>query len=224
MLMNRGILEQYGAQAGVSSGFVEEMTNKVTALGNGMSQTDGKIDTSKVSLDDLKDIMYQLSLKSDDFGSSYTTVWNQLDQSQGTLSNSREAFDLIYASLKDMGVPLDEFDQMLKEQFPEAITSAQATTKTSMSAIKNTVETASGAASAAIATATAAIKTDTQKNLGLTSAAAGTAMTAVQTAAETSMIKAQKSVKDSTDKISSDSDTNWKAAEGSHGTRARGIK
>lgn len=211
----RGILEQYGAQAGVSSGFVEEMTNKVTALGDGMSQTDGKIDTSKVSLDDLKDIMYQLSLKSDDFGSSYTTVLNQLKDPENNISTAKEGFDLIYNSLKDMGVPLDEFDQMLKEQFPEAITSAQATTKTSMSAIKNTVETTSGAASAAIATATAAIKTDTQKNLGLTSAAAGTAMTAVQTAAETSMIKAQKSVKDSTDKISSDSDTNWKAAEGS---------
>lgn len=210
----RKILEQYGAQAGVSSGFVEDMTNKVAALGNGMSETDGKIDTSKIKIDDLKNVLYQLILKSDDFGGSYKTVWDQLDQSQGTLSDSKEAFDLIYTSLKDMGVPLDEFDKMLKEQFPEAVTTAETTAKTSMGNVKKTVETASGAASAAIATATASIKTDTQKNLGMTSTAVNTAMTAVQTAAETSMKKAQKSVESSTGEISTTSDRDWSAVKG----------
>ncbi len=210
----RKILEQYGAQAGVSSGFVEDMTNKVAALGNGMSETDGKIDTSKIKIDDLKNVLYQLSLKSDDFGGSYKTVWDQLDQSQGTLSDSKEAFDLIYTSLKDMGVPLDEFDKMLKEQFPEAVTTAETTAKTSMGNVKKTVETASGAASASIATATASIKTDTQKNLGMTSTAVNTAMTAVQTAAETSMKKAQKSVESSTGEISTTSDRDWSAVKG----------
>lgn len=210
----RKILEQYGAQAGVSSGFVEEMTNKVTALGDGMSQTDGKIDTSKVSLDDLKDIMYQLSLKSDDFGSSYTTVLNQLKDPENNISTAKEGFDLIYNSLKDMGIPLDEFDKMLKEQFPEAVTTAETTTKTSMGNVKKAVETASGAASASIATATASIKTDTQKNLGMTSTAVNTAMTAVQTAAETSMKKTQKSVESSTGEISRTSDRDWSAVKG----------
>ncbi len=210
----RKILEQYGTQAGVSSDFVEELTGKVTALGNGMSETDGKIDTSKIKIGDLKDVLYQLSLKSDDFGGSYKAVWDQLDQSQGTLSNSKEAFDLIYTSLKDMGVPLDEFDKMLKEQFPEAVTTAETTTKTSMGNVKKAVETASGAASASIATATASIKTDTQKNLGMTSTAVNTAMTAVQTAAETSMKKAQKSVESSTGEISRTSDRDWSAVKG----------
>lgn len=210
----RKILEQYGAQAGVSSDFVEELTGKVTALGNGMSETDGKIDTSKIKIGDLKDVLYQLSLKSDDFGGSYKAVWDQLDQSQGTLSNSKEAFDLIYTSLKDMGVPLDEFDKMLKEQFPEAVTAAETATKTSMGNVKKAVETASGAASAAIATATSSMKTDTQKNLGMTSIAANTAMTAVQTAAETSMKKAQKSVESSTGEISRTSDRDWSAVKG----------
>lgn len=210
----RKILEQYGTQAGVSSNFVEELTGKVTVLGNGMSETDGKIDTSKIKIGDLKDVLYQLSLKSDDFGGSYKAVWDQLDQSQGTLSNSKEAFDLIYTSLKDMGVPLDEFDKMLKEQFPEAVTAAETATKTSMGNVKKAVETASGAASAAIATATSSMKTDTQKNLGMTSIAANTAMTAVQTAAETSMKKAQKSVESSTGEISRTSDRDWSAVKG----------
>lgn len=210
----RKILEQYGTQAGVSSDFVEELTGKVTVLGNGMSETDGKIDTSKIKIGDLKDVLYQLSLKSDDFGGSYKAVWDQLDQSQGTLSNSKEAFDLIYTSLKDMGVPLDEFDKMLKEQFPEAVTTAETTTKTSMGNVKKAVETASGAASAAIATATSSMKTDTQKNLGMTSTAVNTAMTAVQTAAETSMKKTQKSVESSTGEISRTSDRDWSAVKG----------
>lgn len=210
----RKILEQYGTQAGVSSDFVEELTGKVTTLGNGMSETDGKIDTSKIKIGDLKDVLYQLSLKSDDFGGSYKAVWDQLDQSQGTLSNSKEAFDLIYTSLKDMGVPLDEFDKMLKEQFPEAVTTAETATKTSMGNVKKAVETASGAASAAIATATSSMKTDTQKNLGMTSIAVNTAMTAVQTASETSMKKVQKSVESSTGEISRTSDRDWSAVKG----------
>lgn len=135
-----GILEQYGAQAGVSADFVEEMTDELTLLGDGFSQTDGKIDTSKIKISDLKDVLYQLSLKSDDFSGSYKTVWDQLDESQGTLSNSKEAFDLIYTSLKDMGVPLDEFDEALKTEFPEAVTTAQTTAATGMSAASTAVK------------------------------------------------------------------------------------
>ena len=73
---------------------------------------DGVI-TLKIKNSDLKDVLYQLSLNSDDIGGSYKTVLDQLDNSQGTLSNSKQAFDLIYNSLKDMNVPLDELDEML---------------------------------------------------------------------------------------------------------------
>lgn len=146
-----GILEQYGAQAGVSADFVEEMTDKLTLLGDGFSQTDGKIDTSKIKISDLKDVLYQLSLKSDDFSGSYKTVWDQLDESQGTLSDSKEAFDLIYTSLKDMGVPLDEFDEALKTEFPEAVTTAQTSAATGM-----------GATSAAVGAAMAGIQKSTE--------------------------------------------------------------
>ena len=153
-----GILEQYGAQAGVSADFVEEMTDKLTLLGDGFSQTDGKIDTSKIKISDLKDVLYQLSLKSDDFSGSYKTVWDQLDESQGTLSNSKEAFDLIYTSLKDMGVPLDEFDEALKTEFPEAVTTAQTSATTGMSA-----------ASTAVKNGMAAIKRNTENAMSAAS-------------------------------------------------------
>lgn len=44
------ILEQYGAQAGVSSAFVEEMTGKVQALGKGFSESSSTIDTSSITV------------------------------------------------------------------------------------------------------------------------------------------------------------------------------
>lgn len=153
-----GILEQYGAQAGVSADFVEEMTDKLALLGDGFSETDGKIDTSKIKISDLKDVLYQLSLKSDNFSGSYKTVWDQLDESQGTLSDSKEAFDLIYTSLRDMGVPLDEFDEALKTEFPEAVTTAQTSATTGMSA-----------ASTAVKNGMAAIKRNTENAMSAAS-------------------------------------------------------
>ena len=117
----RSILEQYGAQAGVSSSFVEDMTAKVQALGAGFSEMDGKIDTSKLKISDLKDILYQLSLSSDEFGGTYQNVRNQLDDSQGSLSSTKDAFDLVCTALKDAGVPLDELETKLMQEFPEAV-------------------------------------------------------------------------------------------------------
>lgn len=49
------ILEQYGAQAGVSSAFVEEMTGKVQALGKGFSESSSTIDTSSITVKEDED-------------------------------------------------------------------------------------------------------------------------------------------------------------------------
>ena len=187
----RQILENYGAQAGVSADFVEQMTDKVIALGDGMSQTDGKIDTSKIKISDLKDVLYQLSLKSDDFGGSYKTVWDQLDNSQGTLSNSKQAFDLIYNSLKDMNVPLDEFDEMLKTEFPDAVITMETASKSSFKEMEDSANNAMGAVSTAV----------------------GSAMSGVQTDTEKAMSEAERSVSEHTSNISSNSEINWADAE-----------
>lgn len=187
----RQILENYGAQAGVSADFVEQMTDKVIALGDGMSQTDGKIDTSKIKISDLKDVLYQLSLKSDDFGGSYKTVWDQLDNSQGTLSNSKQAFDLIYNSLKDMNVPLDEFDEMLKTEFPDAVITMETVSKSSFKEMEDSANNAMGAVSTAV----------------------GSAMSGVQTDTEKAMSEAERSVSEHTSNISSNSEINWADAE-----------
>ena len=203
------ILEKYGAQAGVSSGFLEDMTNKVVALGNGMSETDGKIDTSKIKISDLKDVLYQLSLKSDDFGESYKTVWDQLDNSQGTLSDSKDAFDLIYNSLKDMGVPLDEFDEMLKTEFPDAVVTMETSAKNSFDGMNTSVKTAVGGITTAVANASSSVSSKTKTGFGLANTAVSTAMAGMKESTESTMPSIWSKIKNTNDDVETNSKTNW---------------
>lgn len=205
----RKILEKYGAQAGVSSGFLEDMTNKVVALGNGMSETDGKIDTSKIKISDLKDVLYQLSLKSDDFGGSYKTVWDQLDNSQGTLSDSKDAFDLIYNSLKDMGVPLDEFDEMLKTEFPDAVVTMETNAKNSFSGMATSAKTSMGTVTTAVSNASSSVNRNTKTGFGLANAAVSTAMAGMKKSTESTMPSIWSKIKNTNDDVETNSKTNW---------------
>lgn len=203
------ILEKYGAQAGVSSGFLEDMTNKVVALGNGMSETDGKIDTSKIKISDLKDVLYQLSLKSDDFGGSYKTVWDQLDNSQGTLSDSKDAFDLIYNSLKDMGVPLDEFDEMLKTEFPDAVVTMETNAKNSFSGMATSAKTSMGTVTTAVSNASSSVNRNTKTGFGLANTAVSTAMAGMKKSTESTMPSIWSKIKNTNDDVETNSKTNW---------------
>ena len=203
------ILEKYGAQAGVSSGFLEDMTNKVVALGNGMSETDGKIDTSKIKISDLKDVLYQLSLKSDDFGGSYKTVWEQLDESKGTLSNSKDAFDLIYNSLKDMGVPLDEFDEMLKTEFPDAVITMETNAKNSFSGMATSAKTSMGTVTTAVSNASSSVNRNTKTGFGLANTAVSTAMAGMKKSTESTMPSIWSKIKNTNDDVETNSKTNW---------------
>lgn len=114
----RTALEQYGAQAGVSAEFVEGMTNQISALGEGVSEAASKFDTSKISVDNLKDTLYALSLSSTEFGGNYTTAWNMI--SEVPYSNTTDALNAVYTSLKNAGVPLDELNSKLSKDFPNA--------------------------------------------------------------------------------------------------------
>lgn len=230
-----GILEQYGAQAGVSADFVEEMTDKLALLGDGFSQTDGKIDTSKIKISDLKDVLYQLSLKSDDFSGSYKTVWDQLDESQGTLSNSKEAFDLIYTSLKDMGVPLDEFDKALKTEFPEAVTTAQASATTGMGAtsaavgaamagIQKSTENAMSAASKSVTDNSKDIATASKDNWGDSASSVSTALGTMDTDTKDVMSKVMTTIQSYWSSVLINTNQIWETASGKVDTETGKMK
>lgn len=152
----RTALEQYGAQAGVSAEFVEGMTNQISALGDGVSEAAGKFDTSKISISDLKDELYLLSLKSDDFGGSYKTAMDELDNANngGTITNTKDALDTVYTSLKNAGVPLDELNNKLAKDFPNATLATKSAVDKNIVGAQQTISTSVGQASKDTKTAT----------------------------------------------------------------------
>lgn len=138
-------LENYGTQAGVSAEFVEGMTDKIKELGEGVSQAATNFDTSKISISDLKDTLYQLSLTSDEFGGSYKTAWDEI--SNVPYSNTTDALDAVYTSLKNANVPLDELNQRLSKDFPDATASVKTAVKTNIVGAQETISSSVGKAS-----------------------------------------------------------------------------
>ena len=174
----RGILKQYGAQAGVSTEFVEDMTAKVEALGTGFSETTGKIDTSSITVKDaikgVRDVLYDLSMTSSDYAGTYQGILSSFNNTSGSAATAQEAFDMVYNAMKDAGVPLDELNKALAERFP----SATVAVKTSVS--KNIV-----GAQETVSSATGKMKTDAESNLSDVQKAAEDATSGVNTATVT---------------------------------------
>lgn len=174
----RGILEQYGAQAGVSTEFVEDMTAKVEALGTGFSETTGKIDTSSITVKDaikgVRDVLYDLSMTSSDYAGTYQGILSSFNNTSGSAATAQEAFDMVYNSLKDAGVPLDELNQALAERFPSATV-----------AVRNSVSKNIVGAQETVSTATGKMKTDAEANLADVQKAAEDATGGVNTATVT---------------------------------------
>lgn len=141
----RTALEQYGAQAGVSAEFVEGMTNQISALGEGVSEAASKFDTSKISVDNLKDTLYALSLSSAEFGGNYTTAWNMI--SEVPYSNTTDALNAVYTSLKNAGVPLDELNSKLSKDFPNATIATKSAADKNIVGAQQTISSSVGKAS-----------------------------------------------------------------------------
>lgn len=120
----KSALEQYGAQAGVSAEFVDDMTDKIQALGNGFSESTGQIDMSSLSakeaISTLSDTLYLLSLKGDEFSGTYIGVRDQLQNTGGSAQSANEALKIVYNALQNAGVPLDDLNKKLSKDFPSA--------------------------------------------------------------------------------------------------------
>lgn len=120
----RSALEQYGAQAGVSAEFINSMTDKIQALGNGFSESTGQIDMSSLSakeaISTLSDTLYLLSLKGDEFSGTYIGVRDQLQNTGGSAQSANEALKIVYNALQNAGVPLDDLNKKLSKDFPNA--------------------------------------------------------------------------------------------------------
>lgn len=179
----RTALEQYGAQAGISADFVEGMTDKISALGDGVSDAAGKFDTSKISVSDLKDTLYQLTLKSDEFGGVYKTAWDKI--SEVPYSNTTDALDAVYTCLKDAGVPLDELDKKLREDFPNATIATKTAVEQNIVGAQKTISTSVGQASKDAKTATNEMVKNTTSDFSEIQKQADTYMGSVNTSTVT---------------------------------------
>lgn len=152
----RTALGLYGAQAGVSAEFVDGMTKKIAELGEGVSEAASKFDTSKISMSDLKNELYMLSLQSDEFGGSYRTAMDVLDNANngGTITSTKDALDAVYTSLKNAGVPLDELNNKLSKDFPDATVATKTAIEKNIVGAQKTISSSAGKASKDTTTAT----------------------------------------------------------------------
>lgn len=205
------ILEEYGAQAGVSSGFLEDMTDKAVALGDGVSESAGKFDTTKISISDLKDELYLLSLSSDQFSGDYLTAKDALDSaiSGRTYANTEEALDAVYTSLKNAGVPLDELDEKLRKDFPDAVVTMETSAKNSLGGMTTSVKTAMGSITTAVETASTSVSSKTKTGFGLANTAVSTAMAGMKKSTESTMPSIWSKIKSTNDDVETNSKTNW---------------
>lgn len=207
----RKILEKYGAQAGVSTGFLEDMTDKAVALGDGVSESAGKFDTTKISISDLKDELYLLSLSSEKFSGNYLTAKDALDSaiSGRTYDNTEEALDAVYTSLKNAGVPLDELDEKLRKDFPDAVVTMETSAKNSFDGMTTSVKTAVGGITTAVANASSSVSSKTKTGFGLANTAVSTAMAGMKKSTESTMPSIWSKIKNTNDDVETNSKTNW---------------
>lgn len=207
----RKILEKYGAQAGVSTGFLEDMTDKAVALGDGVSESAGKFDTTKISISDLKDELYLLSLSSDQFSGDYLTAKDALDSaiSGRTYANTEEALDAVYTSLKNAGVPLDELDEKLRKDFPDAVVTMETSAKNSFDGMNTSVKTAVGGITTAVVNASSSVSSKTKTGFGLANTAVSTAMAGMKKSTESTMFSIWSKIKNTNDDVETNSKTNW---------------
>lgn len=164
----KAILEQYGAQAGVTGTFVEDMTNKVLALGQGFSESAGQIDLSSLSAKEaisvLSDTLYTLSLKGNEFSGTYQGVRSQLQNTGGSAKSAQDALNMVYTALKNAGVPLDDLNAALGAEFPAATTAVTTAVDTNIVGAQEKISSSMETAKTDVENATSSMASDTKTN------------------------------------------------------------
>ena len=164
----KAILEQYGAQAGVTGTFVEDMTNKVLALGQGFSESAGQIDLSSLSAKEaisvLLDTLYTLSLKGNEFSGTYQGVRSQLQDTGGSAKSAQDALNMVYTALKNAGVPLDDLNAALGAEFPAATTAVTTAVDTNIVGAQEKISSSMETAKTDVENATSSMASDTKTN------------------------------------------------------------
>lgn len=123
---------------------VDLLAQSAESLGEGMSASAESINLSSVSvkegLSGIQEVLYNLSLSSEEFGGTYQGVLMSLDGTTASATTAQQAMDMIIGQLEAAGVPTDEFIKKMQEKFPEAMKTAEKSASTHMSNTKKAVE------------------------------------------------------------------------------------
>lgn len=173
-------LEQYGAQAGVSAEFVSGMTEQIKSLGDGISESASKFDTSKIPLYDFRDTIYDLTLKSGDLQGVYSTLLTQLNTGieNGTYTSTAQAIDLVYTAIKNAGGSTEELNRVLTQEFPMAAETTK-TVSTTISGAQQQISSSMQTASRDTSTATQQMSSSVSSDMASITSAADQAMSSV---------------------------------------------
>lgn len=88
------------------------------------------------------------------YAGTYQGVLSAFNNTSGAATTAQEAFDIVYNSLKDAGVPLDELNKALAEKFPTATATAKASVDSNITEAQKTVS-----------SSTSKMKSDAESNL-----------------------------------------------------------
>lgn len=133
-------------------------------LGDGFSETAGKIDlssvTSKDAIDRMRDALWELSMSGDEFSGTYLGVLMSMENTLPASATAQDAVDMLVGQLEAAGVPTDEFIKKLYEKFPEAAKEVKKSVDTNIVQAQQTMSTSMGTAQKDVAESTKTIKRD----------------------------------------------------------------
>lgn len=144
----------------------------------------------KESIKGIRSVLYDLSVSSSEYAGTYRGVLEVFNNASGSAANAQDAFNIVYNALKEAGVPLDELNKKLAQEFPYA---AQAT--------KNSVDSSIVEAQKTVSSSTGKMKTDAETNLAGVKKAAEDASGGVNTTTVTNWGNSASEVKKNLDKM-----------------------
>ena len=142
------------------------------------------------SIKGIRSVLYDLSVSSSEYAGTYRGVLEVFNNTSGSAANAQDAFNIVYNALKEAGVPLDELNKKLAQEFPSA---AQAT--------KSSVDSSIVEAQKTVSSSTGKMKTDAETNLAGVKKAAEDASGGVNTTTVTNWGNSASEVKKNLDKM-----------------------
>ena len=170
--------------------FIAVKIADITGIGSLVKFLVTTIGKKLITEEGIRSVLYDLSVSSSEYAGTYRGVLEVFNNTSGSAANAQDAFNIVYNALKEAGVPLDELNKKLAQEFPSA---AQAT--------KSSVDSSIVEAQKTVSSSTGKMKTDAETNLAGVKKAAEDASGGVNTTTVTNWGNSASEVKKNLDKM-----------------------